>query len=261
MEHIYHYTNLETLKLILQNRTFRLSSLNRMDDLEEGETGDFQKLGKHIYVSSWTKNHEDSLLLWTLYSRTDDGVRLRMKTDIFKTEKIDKHVMMHGVYAHVTETFNPGILERMLTKNVSFVPPRAVLQEITYTNDENLIRPTVHTEHPNGFQVATGQLGIFKRYEWRDQQEVRHVLRSLPVNVKEMAFQDQPNGLEILLEKIRTREDFGFIDLSLRDDAFDDLEILCGPKMSGESKEELNEVLAQYGLHATVRDSKLKIRS
>lgn len=52
--HLYHYTNLKTLKLILENRTFRLSSLSRMDDPEEGETADLDKLGRFIYISSWT---------------------------------------------------------------------------------------------------------------------------------------------------------------------------------------------------------------
>jgi hypothetical protein len=49
VEYLYHYTNLETLKLILHNRTFRLSSLYRMDDLEESVTEDFKKLGRFIY--------------------------------------------------------------------------------------------------------------------------------------------------------------------------------------------------------------------
>jgi hypothetical protein len=68
VEYLYHYTNLETLKLILHNKTFRLSSLNKMDDLEEGDTEDFQKLGRFIYISSWTNNPAESLLLWS-YSR------------------------------------------------------------------------------------------------------------------------------------------------------------------------------------------------
>lgn len=83
-EYLYHYTNLETLKLILQNKTFRLSSLSRMDDLEEGDTTDFSKLGRFVYISSWTSNPNESLLLWN-YSRDNEGVRLRMKPNIFKT--------------------------------------------------------------------------------------------------------------------------------------------------------------------------------
>ncbi len=32
---LYHYTSIETLALILSNRTFRLNSLDQMDDLQE----------------------------------------------------------------------------------------------------------------------------------------------------------------------------------------------------------------------------------
>lgn len=34
-EYLYHYTNIETLALILANHTFRLTSLDQMDDLQE----------------------------------------------------------------------------------------------------------------------------------------------------------------------------------------------------------------------------------
>src|SRR5699024_12337771 len=87
IDYLYHYTNLEALRLILRNKTFRLSSLNNMDDLEEGETSDFQKLGRFIYISSWTKNSNESLSLWN-YSKGNAGVRIKMKINPFKTQKI-----------------------------------------------------------------------------------------------------------------------------------------------------------------------------
>ena len=33
---IYHYTNLESLALILKNKTIRFNRLDKVDDLEEG---------------------------------------------------------------------------------------------------------------------------------------------------------------------------------------------------------------------------------
>lgn len=35
---IYHYTNIETLALVLKNKTIRFNRLDRVDDLEEGQT-------------------------------------------------------------------------------------------------------------------------------------------------------------------------------------------------------------------------------
>ena len=49
---LYHYTSIETLALILSNRTFRLNSLDQMDDLQEKETSDIKNIGQFCYISS-----------------------------------------------------------------------------------------------------------------------------------------------------------------------------------------------------------------
>ena len=54
IEHLYHYTSLESLALIIKNRTIRLNSLDKMDDLQEQKTVDVANLGKYIFISSWT---------------------------------------------------------------------------------------------------------------------------------------------------------------------------------------------------------------
>lgn len=43
-KYLYHYTNIETLALILKNRTIRFNSLDRMDDLQEQQTADVKIL-------------------------------------------------------------------------------------------------------------------------------------------------------------------------------------------------------------------------
>lgn len=45
IEYLYHYTNIETLTLILKNRTIRFNSLDKMDDLQEQETADLKNIG------------------------------------------------------------------------------------------------------------------------------------------------------------------------------------------------------------------------
>lgn len=260
-EHLYHYTNLETLKLILHYKTFRLSSLNRMDDLEEGETEDFQKLGRFIYISSWTDNTAESLLLWG-YSRGNDGVRIRMKSNIFKTMPVNGNVNIHGHNVQVDDNYHIGILDLMKNKDVVFFPPRAELVRVTYTDLNRLLKPTVFKKYPNngGFEIQTKDLGIFKRVEWQDQREWRYRLSSIPLNINEVSMCNNPHMYDAVIEKIKTREELDFIDLPLREDAFDDLEILCGPQMSPEGKEELKIVLQQYAPNAIVRDSRMRIR-
>lgn len=51
-EYLYHYTSIENLALILKNRTIRLNTLDKMDDLQEQKTRDVQNFGKFFFVSS-----------------------------------------------------------------------------------------------------------------------------------------------------------------------------------------------------------------
>ena len=45
-DYLYHYTSIETLALILANHTFRLTSLDQMDDLQEKEAFDLKNAGQ-----------------------------------------------------------------------------------------------------------------------------------------------------------------------------------------------------------------------
>ena len=44
-KYLYHYTNIDSLALILKNRTIRLNSLDKMDDLQEQMSQDKQNFG------------------------------------------------------------------------------------------------------------------------------------------------------------------------------------------------------------------------
>ena len=50
-DYLYHYTNTETLALILSNKTIRFNSLNNVDDLQEQETSDVKNFGQYCFVS------------------------------------------------------------------------------------------------------------------------------------------------------------------------------------------------------------------
>jgi len=260
IDYLYHYTNLDTLKKILGNKTFRLSSLSRMDDLEEGDTEDFERFGRYIYISSWTNYSEESLLLWN-YSRGDDGVRIRMKPHIFKTERINKVIDIHGFNVPVNDVFHLGILELMKKENLLFMPPRAELKKVTYTDLERLLKPKVYHEYPGDhFAIETQNLGIFKRTEWQEQREWRYRLSSLPLNLGEFESYVHTGDKRQLLNKLRSRQEKNYIDLPLNENAFDELEILCGPLMSEAGKSELEEIVQTYVPDAVIKYSKLKMR-
>lgn len=61
---IYHYTSLETLALILKNRTLLFNNVKNMNDPEEVVTEDFKNsLQDYAFISCWTQNPEESIPL------------------------------------------------------------------------------------------------------------------------------------------------------------------------------------------------------
>ena len=65
---LYHYTSLETLALILTNKSLCFNTLLNVDDIEEAETSDMGLLGKYVYVSCWTDEAAESIPMWQLYT-------------------------------------------------------------------------------------------------------------------------------------------------------------------------------------------------
>lgn len=87
---LFHYTSIETLALILKNKTIRFNRLDCVDDLEESMYGSGPndiKLGQYQFVSCWTKDSEENLALWKMYTN-NKGVRICLDSDMFKTYQI-----------------------------------------------------------------------------------------------------------------------------------------------------------------------------
>ena len=78
-EYLYHYTSLETLALILKNRTIRFNSLDKMDDLQENETADLKNIGQFFYISSWTEDAAESIPMWNIYASLNSGIRIKLR--------------------------------------------------------------------------------------------------------------------------------------------------------------------------------------
>ena len=65
---LYHYTNLESLALILAHRTIRLMLIIGMDDPQEPRTAGIPNLGRFVFASSWTDDKEESIPMCNMYS-------------------------------------------------------------------------------------------------------------------------------------------------------------------------------------------------
>ncbi|WP_288343071.1 DUF2971 domain-containing protein [uncultured Dubosiella sp.] len=280
MEYLYHYTSLETLALILKNKTICFNNLLYVDDIEEAETQDMGKFGKLIYVSCWTEDSEESIPLWNLYTPNMHGVRIRMPRFPFKKYRFNK-----GDF-YLTEDIETYIDFKKIYKEdkASIVSSEPHLEKIEYTDDQDKLFPKIITEscekavekylcakdindilenkNELSFSFSLKDIGRYKRLNWAFQKEWRYIISISPMGLKEM----NPTSFEKQKELIRRIQDtvseppYKQLFLEINDVALDEIEIIFGPRMSEAEKIMAVALIKEYCPQAVYKESALKIR-
>ena len=95
-------------------------------------------------------------------------------------------------------------------------------------------------------------LGKYKRSEWKFQDEVRYRIIYLPIPLK------YNNNPELIAKALSTAKDLPFtgVNFKIRQECFDEIEIMTGPKMNAGDKEILNLMVKEYCPNATISQSK-----
>ena len=78
---LYHYSNIDTIKSILDTRTIWLGSVNGMNDYLEKEIVKRFKKDKRLFFSSFSKI-EENLAMYKMYSKDERGVMLSVSYDL-----------------------------------------------------------------------------------------------------------------------------------------------------------------------------------
>ncbi len=271
-EYLYHYTSLETLALILENRTICFNSLLNVDDIEESETSDLKNFGKYVYVSCWTDEKDEMIPMWNLYTPDMHGVRIKLPAFPF-----EKHKYKAGEYNFQNDCESYIDYQRLFEDNrgatVSNLPQ---LVPVCYTDEEEKLNPRVRikgtAEDAQNFisgkykhvevTYSLTELGRNKRRVWEFQKEWRYLLWFLPMGLK-----DAKNGsIQHHQEVIRRMEDpkheppYERFFLKLRQDAIDQMEVVLGPRMSEAERILAKALLHKHGLDGRWKNSSLKIR-
>jgi hypothetical protein len=276
MECLYHYTSLENLALILSNKTICLNNLLYVDDREEAESEDMTDIGKFVYVSCWTDDAKESIPLWNLYTPNMHGVRICLpkfpfkkyhykKGDLFFTEDVETYINLKKIY----------------DENLISVTSDALkLIKVEYTDEKEKLLPVVRTESDKDFvkryleakdlkeleegriQYSFEYMGKFKNKNWEFQNEWRYKIVVSPMGLRE----SNPLTLQKQQERIRRIEDSNTeppckrLFLDINESAFNNMEIVFGPRMSEAEKILAKSLINQYAPNCTYRDSSLRIR-
>lgn len=267
-QYLYHYTSVETLALILQNRTIRFNSLDRMDDLQEKETKDIKNIGQFIYVSAWTSEEKESIPMWNMYSSLDAGVRIRLKTNPFFVYKNTAQELQRVLKTRIEDNTqgNPLrsyiALSEMFQKGFFSVQALGgvILHEVEYTQDESKLYPSILDIKGDQFSVDLGEMGKYKNTHWDFQKEWRYILQILPLNLNQnvellgQSFQTIANRIRLGIEK----QPFPYYDMRLDEDAYMSMEITASPRLSLGNRVILETLIARYNPRALLHGSSLE---
>ena len=270
---LYHYTSLETLALILSNRTLRFNSLQYVDDMEEAEAADLKHFGKFVYVSCWTKEETESIPMWKMYTSDMHGVRIQLPQFPFKKYHYKKSE--YGASAD----FDSYIDYHMLFEDdkMSVTPNFPELIDVGYTKDQELLfpkvrsgddlldyldivkgKPSAHTSSKSSYSFRN--LGRYKREEWAFQKESRYWLFANPIG---LSSQNTLEGHAQFAKNLEASDyvlPYKYIDFSLEESSIRKMKVLFGPKMTEAEKILAKALLQAKGLENCWSESTLRIR-
>lgn len=248
-KYLYHYTNIDTLALILKNRTIKFSSLVNVDDLDEAKTKDLGDFGKYCFVSCWTEEDEESIPFWHIYTNNMKGVRIKLPSDMFKKYTLNNIGSEGSFDSYFT-------LEEITGHNYMISPNWTdILSPIEYTNNTELLYPKILYKTDYKIKLETEKIGKYKRNHWSFQKEWRYILKILPISYQEFAN----NEFDKLMDRIYSNLnlDISSYFLNINDEAFSQMEITLGPNTTEGDKIIVESLLNTYNKSAKIHFSNL----
>ena len=176
-EYLYHYTNLESLAMILKSQTIKLNPLTVMDDSQECMTKDVMDFGKYIFISSWIDEKRESIAMGKMYSNLYNGVRIKLRYNPFVQYNITKNdfesvfpqVKIKGTDANFIISFDEFINSKYFLINYLH---DQVVERVVYSDDKADIYPQILNSTMNGTRIEYSILGKYKNTYWEFQNEV-----------------------------------------------------------------------------------------
>ena len=273
---IHHYTNIESLAMILSTRKIRFNRLDRMDDLEEGRVeAQGIPLGKYTYVSCWTEDEEESIPLWNMYAGKEMGVRISLPQDMFQDYSFLDGFCGFNV-REMIQSNDQDCLSLMLKipgseykdKNYLIIPIESnklatFYRRIQYVDDvlsmTKQLAEQVDEDVESNYNLDLGNVGTLKHRRWEFQKESRFLIRIIPTD-GQISLMNPKEFMSKIKGAFDTKMEphFETYDLSLKDEALDQLEVTLSPSITTGQRVIVESLLKQYAPKAKLMESSLK---
>ena len=266
---IYHYTTIDSLALILKNKTLLFNRLDCVDDMEEGAVvSQGVMLGKYTFVSCWTESGEESIPLWKMYAGNGMGVRIGLEKDMFKKYYVSNIQLGKGLHTEggiwlplpssefehrdycVLPVFNLEDGQGMFFRRIEYV-------DDVYERTKDVVKITPKGDGTFDSQMALGEIGRYKHSRWAFQEEVRFALHIFPFNPLMEATNDVSS---IVLNAYLQNRPLNFTKyhMHLDESVLSNIDITLSPNASESQRIIVEALAAQYATSATIRSSSLE---
>lgn len=266
METLFHYTNIEALALILKNKTIRFNSLDNMDDLQENMATDVRNIGQFVFVSCWTDKDKENISLWKQYTSHDTGVRIELPKHPFKKYDSTKYIDIIKKNTSLRVIANEKLItvinydDMMAKKYTTFIIKEVPLIPVKYTECEDELLPQIVELNGINIDICLDRIGVYKDIGWKYQNEWRYKIYFFPINFLDGIKNNQEKFLEVCNDIIcgRAIQPFKYYDLTVDDDAFEQMKIVLSPTITIGNEELLRCCVEKYNPKAQIFNSKFK---
>lgn len=265
MELLHHYTSIDTLELILKNRTLRLGRLDNVDDKQESQLIHEKHWAQYLFISSWCKDHDENSRLWSEYT-DNKGVRISLPKFPFEQHALKSKPELNLFFGDNTVSPVP-LTEIYNDKWMFFLPPineEYYGKDIIYVNNpEEHISPPV-TQGSDGYYLkGLFDLATIKDSNlWSEQNEFRYIFFVVPghpsVIAKWKATSDPKFQAAYMANCIVKGIPSQLLHFDVKlGNAIEDVVITMGPECSSEDFERTSKLLEKYTLRGLVKTSNL----
>lgn len=268
VETIHHYTDINTLALILKNKTVRFNRLDRVDDITEGDYFTKLRLEKFFFVSCWTHDPNESLPQWNMYTPDMAGVRITLPKRMFNYNPL----LVPNNQEKQGSLISPIPFERIFASSFFVIPmfldEKHFGREVVYDADFMGIKNTpIHVDVvPNqeiGVRISD-PIGVatVKSLDWSFQKEYRFVLFIVPsphIPKDENFFMQLSEQLpDIVAQSFYRGEgpDIDYFDVDISQDAINDIKVTTGPLCTEGDYLVIEALLDKYAPRGKVEKSK-----
>lgn len=269
---LHHYTDINTLSLILKYKTIRFNRLDRVDDITESDSFKVLRLAEFFFVSCWTYDKNESIPQWNMYTKDMVGVRISFPKRFFNYSllKVPKKykAMQSG------EIISPLPFEKIFTDAYMILPyvidEHHFAREVEYLEDykekknEGInIKLESNGRFKAKIQDPTG-LVTMKSPDWSFQKEFRFVLfifPSLPLPPDGPFSKEFSNKMpDFMAQKLYNGEGppIDYIDVDINPDILNKVTVTTGPLCTDGDIIIVESLMSKYAPEGNISRSKFE---